>query len=374
MANKINNISGKKFGKLTVLEEYRTVNSGKSTKIEWNCKCDCGDNLWVKSHSLLRGSTESCGCSRVENIAGEVFGRLTVSSQYRIQNSGKKSRAEWMCNCSCGNNVWVKTNSLKNGNTQSCGCFRLEKSRKEYGESSKNRVLRRYKNDAKKRGYEFSITKESFLEITSKNCSYCNEPPSNIQNDGESYGEFIYTGIDRLDNKKGYIEGNCIPCCRICNMAKGEMSREDFLTHISKIYYNILDFQTYVLYIGRYQSPHMGHMTIFNDSLAKGKKICIAIRNVITDEKNPLTATQVKSLWEKVYKDNDNVKIIIIPDIESVKYGRGVGYSVEEIIVSGDIANISATEIRRQVRSGELDWKQMVDEKIHEDIKELLGE
>jgi nicotinamide mononucleotide adenylyltransferase len=134
-----------------------------------------------------------------------------------------------------------------------------------------------------------------------------------------------------------------------------------------------LNYEEYNLYIGRYQSPHMGHMTIFNQSLEKGEKICIAIRNVKPDEKNPLTAEQVKGLWEKVYEGNENVQIIIIPNIKSVKYGRGVGYSVEEIIVSNDIANISATEIRRQVRESETEWKQMVDPKIHEDIVKLLS-
>ena len=236
---KIKDISNKKFGKLTVGKEYRYVKNGNSKKVEWLCTCDCGKTLWVKSHSLVLGNTDSCGCSRIKNISGQVFGKLTVTSDYRIKNNGKKSRAEWLCNCSCGKSIWVKSDSLKNGNTKSCGCFRLEKSRIGYGESSKNRVLRRYKSDAKRRGLEFNISKESFFEITSKNCSYCNKVPSNIQNDKESYGEFVYTGIDRIDNKKGYIDGNCISCCRICNMAKGEMSKEEFLTHITNIYKNL---------------------------------------------------------------------------------------------------------------------------------------
>ena len=94
---------------------------------------------------------------------------------------------------------------------------------------------------------------------------------------------------------------------------------------------------------------------------------------MITDEKNKLTAEELKLLWSKVYEGNNNVKVIIIPDIESVKYGRGVGYSIEEIIVSDNIANISATEIRRQINKGEIQWKEMVDEKIHKDLEILLS-
>ena len=129
---------------------------------------------------------------------------------------------------------------------------------------------------------------------------------------------------------------------------------------------------TYNLFIGRYQSPHKGHQTIFNKYLNENKPVLIAIRDVETDDKNPLTAVQVKSLWEKIYEGNDLVKVIIIPDIASVNYGRGVGYDVCEIEVSSNIANISATDIRNQILNSQEDWKSLVDDKIHEYLKELL--
>jgi nicotinamide mononucleotide adenylyltransferase len=129
---------------------------------------------------------------------------------------------------------------------------------------------------------------------------------------------------------------------------------------------------TYNLFIGRYQSPHKGHQTIFNKYLDEKKPVLIAIRDVATDDKNPLTANEVKSLWEKVYEGNDLVKVIIIPDIASVNYGRGVGYEVCEIEVSSNIANISATDIRKQIINNQEDWKGFVDEKIHDYLKELL--
>jgi nicotinic acid mononucleotide adenylyltransferase len=128
----------------------------------------------------------------------------------------------------------------------------------------------------------------------------------------------------------------------------------------------------YNLFIGRYQSPHKGHQTIFNEYLNKGLPIMIAIRDVATDESNPLTAEEVKSIWEKIYEGNELVKVIIIPDIASVNYGRGVGYEVKEIKVSGEIANISATNIRNQIKTGQEDWKQLVDDKAHEILSNLL--
>ena len=68
----------------------------------------------------------------------------------------------------------------------------------------------------------------------------------------------------------------------------------------------------YNLFIGRWQSPHIGHQTIFNEYLNKQLPVLIAIRDLPTDENNPLTAVEVKSIWDKIYEDNELVKIIII--------------------------------------------------------------
>ena len=128
----------------------------------------------------------------------------------------------------------------------------------------------------------------------------------------------------------------------------------------------------YNLFIGRYQSPHKGHMHIFDTFLKAAKPVLIAIRDIEPDAANPLPATEVKTLWEKVYADNPLVKVIIIPDIASVNYGRGVGYEVNEIAVGETVASISATEIRRQIMEAENGWKTLVDESIHEMLAGFL--
>ena len=128
----------------------------------------------------------------------------------------------------------------------------------------------------------------------------------------------------------------------------------------------------YNLFIGRYQSPHKGHMHIFDTFLKESKPVLIAIRDIAPDAANPLPASEVKMLWEKVYAGNDLVKVIIIPDIASVNYGRGVGYEVNEISVGDAVAAISATEIRRQIIAGEVEWKNLVDEHIHDMLADFL--
>ena len=126
------------------------------------------------------------------------------------------------------------------------------------------------------------------------------------------------------------------------------------------------------MYPGRFQSPHVGHMHIFNESLKKGKYICIAVRDIEPDENNPFSAMEIKEMWEEIYAENDFVKVIIIPDIEAINYGRGVGFSINEIKVPEQIANISATEIRNQIKDGNVEWKKFVSWRIWKYIEEKL--
>jgi phosphopantetheine adenylyltransferase len=105
----------------------------------------------------------------------------------------------------------------------------------------------------------------------------------------------------------------------------------------------------YSLFIGRWQNFHAGHEWLFNQRLSLGKNVWIAIRDVAPDEKNPKTAQEVlEDLSNTPYfmENSDRILISIIPDIESVNYGRGVGYEVIEHIPEENIAQISGTKIR----------------------------
>jgi uncharacterized membrane protein/phosphopantetheine adenylyltransferase len=107
------------------------------------------------------------------------------------------------------------------------------------------------------------------------------------------------------------------------------------------------------LFIGRWQPLHEGHKYIFNERLRLGKNVCIAIRDVESNENQPWTAEEIKQNIEKEYQElitEGRVKVIVVPDIESVNYGRGVGYEIIEHIVPENISEISATKIREQLR------------------------
>ena len=105
----------------------------------------------------------------------------------------------------------------------------------------------------------------------------------------------------------------------------------------------------YALYIGRWQNWHKGHEWLLNQQLEKGKNVWLAIRNVPTDENNPKTAQQVMmDLSEEPFfrENSQRIQISIIPDIDSVNYGRGVGYDVIYHEPPTDVAEISGTKIR----------------------------
>ena len=105
----------------------------------------------------------------------------------------------------------------------------------------------------------------------------------------------------------------------------------------------------YAMYVGRWQNWHKGHEWLLNQQLEKGKDVWVAIRNVPTDENNPKTAQQVMmDLAEEPFfvENSHKIQISIIPDIESINYGRGVGYDVIYHEPPEDVAKISGTSIR----------------------------
>jgi len=109
----------------------------------------------------------------------------------------------------------------------------------------------------------------------------------------------------------------------------------------------------YSMFIGRWQPWHQGHRWLIDQRLNQGKNVLICIRDVEPNEKQPWSPHEVLMNLSNELEDliqDGKVKIIIIPDIESVNYGRGVGYEVIEHAPPEDIKEISATKIRKQLR------------------------
>lgn len=181
------------------------------------------------------------------DLIGQKFNRLLVIefAGYKLYN--KKAKTFWKCLCDCGNEKIITRSSLITKSTQSCGCLireilkeRHEKMKLPKGEASCNFVEGTYKRSAKKRNLEWNLTREQFRYFTKQNCHYCGAEPG-LEGIRKFYintklnGNYIYNGIDRVDNTKGYSIQNCVTACRMCNISKNNHSYEDFKKWIQRL-------------------------------------------------------------------------------------------------------------------------------------------
>ena len=132
----------------------------------------------------------------------------------------------------------------------------------------------------------------------------------------------------------------------------------------------------YAIFVGRYQPYHDGHIELIKQKLELGIPALIMVRDIDPDDRNPFTTEQTVKMIRKYHETKgDDVKVIIIPDIESVNYGRGVGYEINEYEPPSDSGAmfISASKIRDLINNKDDNWKKMVDESLHSDIEEFLS-
>jgi hypothetical protein len=162
---------------------------------------------------------------------GKQFGLLTVID--RLPNDLTK-QSVWLCECKCGKKTSVRASNLHSGNTTSCGCYHKKLMSKRPYEHNYNRLLA----SAKRRRWKCEITYDDFIQFTKiKQCYYCNDKihwnKHVIQHVSQSYK------IDRLDSKIGYVKNNCVVCCGKCNLMKGKLDKDEFISQCNKIAYKL---------------------------------------------------------------------------------------------------------------------------------------
>lgn len=103
-------------------------------------------------------------------------------------------------------------------------------------------LFRNYRKEALRRDLKWELTLEEFAELTKQSCYLCGIEPTGRYVHWYAKKKFadhpyIYSGIDRFDNSKGYVSGNVISACKTCNMLKKTMDIEMFLEHIRRVYF-----------------------------------------------------------------------------------------------------------------------------------------
>ena len=155
---------------------------------------------------------------------GNRYGMLVVVSRAKNHEGGQ---ARWVCNCDCGNTSVVHGVWLRRGESKSCGCKAWTKL--PIGEDAFRGLHAMYKY----RGW--GLGREKFRELTQMSCHYCGAEPTSVKVGRGNGGNYIYNGIDRIDNTKGYTARNVVPCCPTCNYGKREMSTDEFLEWVERV-------------------------------------------------------------------------------------------------------------------------------------------
>lgn len=230
--------SGQRFNSLVVQP------STQHTRFAVVCRCDCGTTKTCNAYHLFRGKLKTCGCARKRPITsvkeGQIFGRLTVRG--RLRTWGPRG-VIFLCQCECGKESKVFSTRLVEGKTKSCGCLKRTQlcgkpaaNRKADGECCLTDTYLRYRTGARNRKLAFDLTRDQFREITGKVCYYCGTPPSNCAKKKGAPGQYLYNGIDRLNNNEGYVLGNVEAACFYCNRAKMDQSVSQFLERVKQTY------------------------------------------------------------------------------------------------------------------------------------------
>ena len=212
---------------------FLTVISYCKEKRKWKCKCKCGKITYTNTTYLRQGISKSCGCESYSSHCvlhkNDIFNHLTV-----IKYDRKKQK--YLCKCECGNKTYATSPELKSGRRKSCGCVRKARVELPDNLSVKRRIFRDYMYSAKYSERIFTLTEEQFINIITKNCTYCGQPPKSKRLRYKIENDFLFNGIDRVDNSVGYTIENCVPCCKMCNLAKSNTPIDEWKAWLQRVF------------------------------------------------------------------------------------------------------------------------------------------
>ena len=222
---KFKDYSNQKFGRLQPLKRLYV----KNHKTYWLCKCDCGNIIEKPISYLISGNCKSCGClsremaqiklkeikgkgnsKSLKDFTGQRFGRLLVLK--RVENN-KFNQVRWLCRCDCGNEKIVTANSLRNGDTRSCGCLKKEQDYKNIIKVKHNmtntRLYSIWRGMKSRCSSKNGKKHEFYYDKGIKICDEWKNDFINFYNWAMTNGYKDDLTIDRIDNDGNYEPNNC---------------------------------------------------------------------------------------------------------------------------------------------------------------------
>ncbi|MDD6827938.1 MAG: hypothetical protein PUE12_17865 [Oscillospiraceae bacterium] len=214
--NKKNDLTGRKFGRLTALYENKDDPRKEKYRFSiWHCVCDCGNECDVFGTSLTQGKTKSCGCLQKDTVS-----KMFTKDIRKFDEDGNITEKFCpMCKKWRSIDNYYKNNYSIDGYNSTCKIcckYRLQE-RYDF-----------YKNNAKRRKLDFDLDIDQFDDITQQSCVYCG-------NYNGEYNQIMFSGIDRINSDEGYVNGNIVPCCDTCNKMKGVLTVDQWLNHMQSV-------------------------------------------------------------------------------------------------------------------------------------------
>lgn len=210
-------LTGKIFGRLTVLNRAEDKINSYGRRVQWKCQCSCGNIVTVLAINLKRGITQSCGCYNREKISERSFKDITnqrfghliaIKRDEDCFDSRGKRLTCWLCKCDCGNECIVKRGYLIQGKTKSCGC-----------------VTKKMQSEALKKYNTYNLTGEYGIGYTNK-------------------GEEFYFDLEDYDKIKDYcwyISSGYVISRKNIIMHRLIMNIKDSNYDVDHIYHNKVD-------------------------------------------------------------------------------------------------------------------------------------
>ena len=315
--------------------------------------------------------------SVVKDISGQRFGKLIALNYVETINRTRR----YLCQCDCGNQKVLMRKLLVRGDTTSCGCEWIRSNSKHHSwkgyEDMPLEFFTNIRRGAESRNLEFDIKIEDIYNLLISQNRKCALSGLDLKFSKTRKNRTLQTtcSLDRIDSSRGYVNGNIQWVHKRINIMKNKLLDKDFIyfclmvsnKNKNRIIMENNEWKEFVhvesslerkknqfaMFCGRFQPLHESHKALFQRALDNKKNVLICIRDGQVDEKNPFTAEQVLDNVSEHYSSlikKGRVKVMIIPDICSVEFGRGVGYDIIEHIPPTAIGEISATKIREQMR------------------------
>lgn len=184
--------------------------------------------------------SNSLGRGGILDLTGQKINNYTIISRAPDKKTTRSNYVVWNCLCDCGKNFTATSKEIKKGR-KSCGCLRyISQFRKTLTDEQAilRKIIFHYKYSSEKRNIVWNITEEEAIKLLTSPCYYCSQPPFRVCDYLKHCKPIVVSGIDRYDNLLGYEKGNCVSCCKICNVAKSTLTINEFKEWIEKIYKN----------------------------------------------------------------------------------------------------------------------------------------